>query len=111
MKTHEIFTTPEAELAPQLKLLKIKELEKHAQKILKQLGQKNYDVVMSLVIKTIPNLDGDYSNRFNELQHFIKTQLPSANDLTTCDEEIIRRLAVIFMLLVSKKFNAILKST
>jgi len=108
MKTHDILTTAETELAPKLKHLKIKELERHTQKILAQLGQKKYDTFMSLVIKTIPTLEGEYSQRFDELKSLIKSQLPAANDYTATDEEAIRRLTVITMLLVSKKFNAIL---
>lgn len=108
MKTHDILATTEAELAPKLKHLKIKELERHTQKILAQLGQKNYDTFMSLVIKAIPTLEGEYNQRFEKLKSLIKDQLPAANDYTTTDEETIRRLTVITMLLVSKKFNAIL---
>lgn len=108
MKTHDILTITESELAPKLKYLKIKELERHTQKILAQLGQKKYDTFMSLVIKAIPTLEGEYSQRFEELKHLIKSQLPAANDYTATDEETIRRLTVITMLLVSKKFNAIL---
>lgn len=106
MKTHEILTLTESELAPKLKQLKVKELERHAQKILKQLGQTNYDQTMSTIIKAIPNLDKN-NNSYQELQLLITGLLSSQNTLSTNKTEIISRVTVIIMLLIAKKFDAI----
>jgi len=54
MKTQDILTLPEAKLAPQLAHLKVKELERHAQKILLKNGGGDYNQLIRTIIQTIP---------------------------------------------------------
>lgn len=108
MKTRELLVTPETQLTPKLKLMKLKELERHAQKILAGLGQSNYDLVMNHIIKLIPTLDGE--NQFALVQQAIAELLPTASNESAQDKDAITRLTVIVMMVVSKKFNDILNS-
>lgn len=108
MKTHELMNAPEAELAPRLKEMKKKELERHAQKILTNLGQPDYDAVMSVVIRAVPKLNDDKADRFTAVQNIVRGLLPTASNDGDVDETIIARLTVIIMVIITKKFNKIL---
>ena len=68
MKTHELISAPESELAPKLKVMKIKELERHAKKILVGLGGGSYEAIISSVINIVPSLEGGDEDRFVAVQ-------------------------------------------
>jgi len=105
MKTREILATQEAELAPQLKHMKIKELERHAQKILIRCGSCEYDVMMSKIIKEIPTLSAQDSNPFVALQKTVYAHVNSHRENDSAPSApVIERLTIVLMVLVTKKF-------
>lgn len=108
MKTLELMKASEAELAPKLKQMKLKELERHASKILGNLGQPDYDEVMRVVIGAVPKLEGEYSEKLEGLKRIVKGLVPTASNDSVVDDTLIERLAVIIMMIITKKFQKIL---
>ncbi len=107
MKTRDILLADEKRVVVQLKGMKIKELERHIKKILLQLGQSNYERVLAVVIKAVPELNAN-ARRFVVLRNLVEEQLPKL-DRSAGDMAVIDRLTTLLMLLVSKKFEKILK--
>lgn len=107
MKTHEVLSCSEAQLTSQLRDMKIKELERHSRKILVTLGQPDFDAVMSAVIKALPKMDQEQVGRFNAIQELIKATLPAASNESPLDDKLIERLAIILVVLITKKFQKI----
>ena len=107
MKTHEVLSSSEAQLTAQLRDMKIKELERHGKKILATLGQPDFDAVMSAVIKALPKMDREQVGRFSAVQELIKARLPRASNDSPSDDTLIERLAIIMVVLVTKKFQKI----
>lgn len=105
MKTQELITASEQALSPALRHMKLKELEKHAQKILRKLGQPDYETMIRTLIKSIPKLDT--VNRFEETQKIIKQALPVASNDADIDQDLIARFTVIAMVIISKEFKEI----
>lgn len=112
MKTLELLNAPEATLTASIKQMKLKELEKHAGKILKALGQNDYEGVLAVVIKAVPNLgaeaEGESVDRFSALQAVIRKLLPEANEGEHHDQHTLERLALIMMVIVTRKYEDIL---
>lgn len=106
MKTHELLAASEEELSPQLKTMKLKELERHANKILNNLGCPDYDDVLRVVIKAIRALESDNDDRFSSLQDTIKNQLPLASNDDN-EANTISRLTILMTMIVTKKFEKI----
>ncbi len=115
MKTREILTANEKAVSAALKDMKIKTLERHAQKILAQLGQDNYDAVMAAVIKIVPRLTRETRDRFGVVKNVIAEQLPIvSSDGAKSEEakqEVLVRLTVVVMVIIAKKFTKIMKET
>ena len=107
MKTHEVLSSSEAQLTAQLRDMKIKELERHSKKILVTLGQPDFDAVMSAVIKALPEMDQEQADRFSAVQELIKATLPAASNDSPLDDKLIERLAIIIVVLITKKFQKI----
>lgn len=110
MKTIDLLSCPEATLTLELKLMKSKELERHTRKLLLKLGLNDYDAVMATVIKTIPKLDAEKTDRFSALQALINSLLVSDKQKAE-QKAVVERLAIIMMLLVAKKFHKIHNSS
>ena len=108
MKTHEILTLDEAQLVPRLRDLKLKELERHAEKIIVQQQFSSYQEVMARLIKLTPSLHGQ-DRPIEQVQNLLK-ELDAQGEECGMTEAVQQRLAVILMLIVSKKFLKILKS-
>ena len=106
MKTIDLLSCPEATLTLELKLMKSKELERHTRKLLMKLGLNDYDAVMATVIKAIPRLDTETTDRFSALQTLINSLLVSDKHKVE-QKAVVERLAIIMMLLVAKKFHKI----
>ncbi len=104
MKTSDVLTADSKAVVYQLKKMEVKELERHAKKILVSQGQSDFKAVMAVVIKSIPTLSGD-DNRFSTMKTIIKDHIPSQVEPP---DELIERLTVIFTVLVAKKFKDIL---
>lgn len=107
MKTRDLLSDTETDLVPKLKAMKIKELERHAQKILKKYGQPNYKGLLAAVIKVIPALDSSNGDEFTQIQAIVKTYLPSACNDDSDEQAILPRITVILMVIVTKKFKDI----
>lgn len=97
MKTNELMAASEAELVPQLRAMKTKELERHATKLLKKIGA-DYAQVLAAVTKEVPQLTAE-KNAFSRIQEIVSTcgQLGA-------DKTIIERAAVIMMVIIKKQF-------
>lgn len=112
MKTKDVLTAPEPQVVPALKAMKIKELERLAKKVLLKLGKQNYEDVIRKLIKAIPGISQTSSEPpFQTIKALIRDELTQDalqrkdDDLPL--EQILDRLSVIFMLLISKKFAKI----
>ncbi|MCR6651022.1 MAG: hypothetical protein NVV73_05730 [Cellvibrionaceae bacterium] len=97
MKTNELLTASEAELVPQLRAMKNKELERHAAKLLKKVGA-DYAQVLAAVTKAVPEL-GAEQNAFARIQEIVR-----ACGQVDADQKIIERVAVIMMIIIKKQF-------
>lgn len=107
MKTLEVLSCPEPTLAAELKIMKIKELERHCRKVLIKLGQGDYGAVMSAVIKAIPMLEANKVGRFKAIQDLIKTLVPDGSKNDGAHAALIERLSIIMTVLIAKKFQKI----
>lgn len=110
MKTLEVLNVSESMLTAEIKSMKLKELEKHAGKLLKALGQNDYDGVLSVVIKAIPKLGDSGKDRFSALQAVIRKMLPASGLKRSDDQHTLERLTVIIMVIVSRKYTDILSA-
>lgn len=97
MKTNELMSVSEAELVPQLRAMKAKELERHAAKLLKKIGA-DYPQVLAGVTRVVPQLNAE-QNAFGRIQETI-----SACAQTDADGKIVERVAVIMMIIIKKQF-------
>jgi hypothetical protein len=108
MKTLEVLNVSEAELTAEIKKMKLKELEKHADKLLKAMGQSDYDGVLTVVIKSVPKLGELGADRFVALQGVIRKLLPESAVGKDHDQHTLERLALIMMVVVTRKYDEIL---
>ena len=104
MKTHELIAMPESELVAQLRQMKIKELERHAAKLLGKLGAE-YPPVLAAVTRAVPDLNNGAEDRFDRFQQVISQQFEY--DDSTENRELLKRIAVIMMLVIQKQFQKI----
>lgn len=114
MKTRELLAAPEADLAPKLKVMKLKELERHIGKVLKIYGVNSadstaYDALMAAVIKTVPQLKQGQGENFVIVQDVVKEYLLLAANDSAEDQNFIERLTAMVMVVISKKFQKILQ--
>ncbi len=108
MKTLEVLNVSEAELTTEIKQMKLKELERHASKLLKALGQEGYEGALAVVIKAVPKLGESGKDRFSALQDVIRKLLPERDTDKHHDQHTLERLALIMMVIVTRKYNDIL---
>lgn len=107
MKTHELLATPESQLVPQLRNMKLKELEKHAEKLLKRFGQPDYDAVMRTLIRAIPELGVNEQDRYQAVQGLVKSHLALDDQAQAESKDAVQRITVILMVIIKKKFMQI----
>lgn len=120
MKTKDLLTASEAELSPKLKAMKLKELEKHAKNIVSSISGNDYDQLLGELIKIIPTLNHNNTqtpleekntpNNLVIVRNYLKESTNLATNDSAEDENKLTRLTVILMLVISRKFNAILKN-
>ena len=113
MKTRELLAAPEAELAPKLKVMKLKELERHVTKILGSYGidkggNQAYDSLIAAVIKAVPGLKSGDKASFDTVQGIVKDYLLLAANDSAEDKALLERLSAIVMVIISKKFQKIM---
>lgn len=104
MKTHELLTAPEADLVPQLRQMKTKELERHATKLLGKMGAE-YSAVLAAVTRAVPELDKATGDTFTRFQQAIRPQLTRFDSAE--HGEMLKRVAVIMMLIIQRQFQKI----
>jgi hypothetical protein len=104
MKTHELIAMPESELVTRLRQMKIKELERHAAKLVAKRGAE-YPAVLAAVTRAVPDLNSGAEDRFERFQQVISQQL--ACDDSAQSRELLKRVAVIMMLVIQKQFEKI----
>lgn len=114
MKTKDIISLPEAKVAPALKAMKIKDLERHARKILAKLGQEDFDHLLRDLIKALPGYaQGDAQQTQAAVLQHVEASLPEGWQAQPINEtpaaDVAQRLSVTMMLLISKKFEKIHK--
>jgi hypothetical protein len=102
MKTNQLLEMPEAQLVPLLREMKIKELEKHSEKILARLGQKNYNEIIGGLIRLLPQIEKEGDKRYSLVKGFL-----TENINTEEGGAVVDRLCVVMVLLISKKFLSI----
>lgn len=125
MKTIELIQLSESELAPKLKQMKLKELEGHGQKLLakfvqledsdSQSGDTSYSKLLANVIRQVPKLDENSADgrrdRFSEMKRFIKDFIQSTDVPKVVSEaeyeDLLSRLTIVLMVVVTSKFQAI----
>jgi len=107
MKTLELLNVDEKVAAYQMRTMDVKELERHAKKILAMLGQHDYDKVMAAVIKEVPRLQPG-ANRFQVLQAVVQQSLGGQE--TENNHSVLERLTVVIMVIIARKFTSILQS-
>jgi hypothetical protein len=103
MKTLELVRTSEAQLVLSLKDMKLKELEKHGQNLVRLLGGEDYRVVLRAVIKTLPTLGQEQQARFASLNQALSPLLAKSSE----QPELLAKLSIILTLVVRLKFTAI----
>jgi hypothetical protein len=103
MKTLEVIRASEAALAPLLGEMKLKELEKHGQNLVRILGGEDYRVVLYRVIKALPGLSEQPADRFQALQAMLQELLPKSPQ----QPDVLAKLTVILTRVVTLKFSAI----
>ena len=108
MKTQHVLSATEADLVPELRKMKIKELERHAQKILSQLGEKDFDGVMKNMIQLMQSLEEEGGDRFEKVQQTLRDLLNLDKD-ASLPSDVIQRLAVVVVVLITKKFQKVRK--
>ncbi len=103
MKTLELIRADEPQLIPLLRAMKLKELEKHAENLVRILGGGNtYPRVLREVIKALPQLP-ETAERFALLQEVLLRFVPRAAE----QKDLLVKLAVIMSLIVALKFKEI----
>ncbi len=98
-------------MAPKLKLMKLKELERHASKILANLGQPDFDEVMRVLIRAVPKLNEDKIDRFNAVKNIVRSVVPTAANESQVDGQLIERLTVILVMIITKKLQKIMSES
>src|SRR5687768_17485298 len=97
MKTLELITAPESKLVPQLRQMKLKELERHATKILHKFGFE-YSPMLAAVTREIPDIDQAGGGAFDRFQEIIRRCLMCSD--SPANNELIKRLTVLMVLIV-----------
>ncbi len=103
MKTLELIRAPEAQLVLTLKEMKLKELEKHGQNLVRLLGGEDYRLVLRSVIKVLPSLSQEPTARFTSLTQALAPLLPKAHE----QADLLAKLSIVLTLVVRLKFTAI----
>ncbi|WP_185235165.1 hypothetical protein [Teredinibacter franksiae] len=102
MKTRDLLTATEADYVQSLQAMKIKELERHANKFTLNYGNGDYNELMRATINLLQTLDSIDSERFQKVQALVRERLANSTD-----EDIIQRLTVLITVIITKKFNKI----
>ncbi len=106
MKTHEVLSLPEATLSKHLAQCKLKELERHAQKLIEKHCHGNYATTLRAVIKAVPSLSSN-NDKFNHVKEVIHLHSHVPSGSAPISPSVLERTTVILMMIIAKKFEAI----
>lgn len=101
---HDIIKLSESELVNALKSMPTDELEFHANNIMLDLGGDDYGALMKHVMQVLES-QNDPSKRFAQIQDTLRDSLPNKAQMS----DIYERLATIVMLIITRRYQAILK--
>lgn len=107
MKTREVLAAPEPELSAKLKAMKVKELDRHAEKILAKYGVADHQAVISSVIKVIPDFDAQDPERYRRVQEIVAQKVPEPYRESIQAGDLLPRIAIIIVVLIMKQFEKI----
>lgn len=107
MKTRELLAAPEAALSVKLKTMKVKELDRHAEKILAKYGVVDHQAVISSVIKVIPDFDANDPDRYRRVQEIVAQKVPEQFRSALNAGDTLARIAIIIVVLIMKQFEKI----
>jgi hypothetical protein len=103
LTSHEVMGLKEADLVSKLKLMTTSELEQHAETIMKEMGSSAYSANMSAIMKALKEAPAT-EKQFQTVQNTLETLLPNKAYFS----DIYARLAAIVMMIISRKFQALL---
>ena len=103
LSSNEVMGLKESELVAKLKAMTTAELEKHAETIMKEMGSSAYAANMALVMQALKEAP-DSTDRFQTVQKTLEDLLPNKAYFS----DIYARLAAIVMMIIARKFQALL---
>lgn len=103
LSTHEVMGLKESELVSRLKTMDLSELERHAEQIMREMGSNAYAANMSKVMQALKDTP-ESDKRFQNIQRTLEEILPNKSYFS----DIYARLAAIVMMIISRKFQALL---
>lgn len=103
LSTHEVMGLKESELVSKLKAMEIAELEHHAEQIMLEMGSTAYAANMSKVMQVLKDTP-EAEKRFQTVQSTLESLLPNKAYFS----DIYARLAAIVMMIISRKFQALI---
>jgi len=102
---HDIIKLSEADLVSALKQMPTEQLELHANNIMVDLGGDDYGALMKHVMQVLET-QSDPAKRFSQIQNTLRDSLPNKAQMS----DIYQRLATIVMLIITRRYQAILKT-
>jgi hypothetical protein len=107
MKTREVLIVSEAELSSALKIMKVKELDRHVEKILSRLGVDDYKAVISSTIKALPGIEPSRAGGYQQVQNIVLQAIPAQYRDKLVPGDILARIAIMIVVLITKQFEKI----
>jgi len=104
LQTHDVIKIKEAELVEKLKTMSLEELEFHALNIMKDMGADRYPQIMTTVMQTLQEDQGEGYSRFETVQNTLQNELPNKAYMS----DIYARLAAMVMTIISRKYADLL---
>jgi hypothetical protein len=105
MKTGELLRTAEAELSAKLTQMKIKELDRHLEKILLKLGVLDHKAVVAAVIKALPDIGSE--DRFLRVQRTVEQCIQQVSPEGFVDRDLLAKIAIIVVVSIRRQFEKI----
>lgn len=87
--------------------MKIKELDRHVEKMMAKLGVTDYKAVMSSVIKVLPDFDVQAADRYRRVQEVIAQKVPESHQQALHTGDALERVAIVLVMLIMKQFEKI----
>lgn len=98
--TQEVMTIKESELVNKLKSMHTKELENHADMIMREMGTKAYSQIMASIMQAINDAPAT-DNKFQIVQKTLETLLPNKAYFS----DIYERLSALVIMILARKLK------